>query len=323
MNTTALVQALSCLPRLSYNDWLKVLSGLAAEFGADTARQILDAAGFKDERRNETAYKLRKRLRNVTFGTVVFILKSHGIDTGEITAKTREYKPFERTPIAKPTEKLKPFQEPCIFSFADDVLEERCAIYQYQAGMTRTDAENRVIAENPNAVRERVYRVLVSEFAHNKKLLTDGETEGQQFGNFLRTFIPQNLALWQLIEVVRLGYAFIPCIFSGNKNQENWYGADLLCVDVDGTMPLETALGLPLTQMALFLYTTASHTEQAHRYRIVFALDGFERNACFYHALLQETIAVYHADTTGTDISKLYFGSTDARVWTPHEHWIY
>lgn len=323
MQIPALIQAISQLGHTDYKDYLRILSALVAEFGAEMALHILTESGIValDKKRGDTERRLRKPLRNITFGTLIHLLRQHNIDTRELTSgKREEYTPF--TPPRRPTQNLTSRSEPIIVSFADCYHEECASIYQYDGGLTRPQAEQRVIDEFPDAVYERCYRVGVSEWAMNKTLLTEGNHDGQKWANFLKTFVHQNLTLSQLIEVVRCGYCFIPCVITGKKTQENFYGADLIAVDVDGTMTLESALQHRLTQNCLFLYTTASHTPESHRFRIVFPMAGFERNAAYYHAALEELICEYDGDRSGTDVVKLYFGNNAAHVWTPQQRWI-
>ena len=46
----------------------------------------------------------------------------------------------------------------------------------------------------------------------------------------------------------------------------------MIVLDIDGTMPLNVAQDL-LKQYRAFFYTTKSHTEEVHRYRIILPIN--------------------------------------------------
>jgi hypothetical protein len=303
---------------LPYKEWITILSGLANAFGEETAFHIATQAGFRDERRNETAYKIRKRLKNVSFGSVVYILRQHHIDTSALTtlqSKAPSYLPSPQglQPAHTTTRKPKNSTEPCLWRFVGDVAdeaEERAGIYQFDGGISRYEAEKRVLEEFSRVERKRLYRCAVSVHATNKAISCSWNT-------FMETFQNTALSVDELKAMISEGYAIAPFLMKGRKSQGNWLGAELCCVDVDGTMTLQEALKMELTQHCLFLYTSPSHTEAEHRFRLVFALPHFERNIETYRTTLQKLIAAYCADESCSDPSKFYFGNSRAWMWQP------
>jgi hypothetical protein len=318
------VEALSRLPRLSYKEWITILSGLANEFGEETAFFIATQAGFRDERRNETAYKIRKRLKNVFFGSVVYILRQYHVDTSALTgfgshtpSYTHAHTPLPAKVSPKKTAKAitpKTRPEPCIWRFVGedtDEAEERAGIYQFDGGMSRHEAEKRVVEEESSTLkRERLYRCAVSVHAMNKTISCSWDA-------FMGTFKNTALSVDELQALISEGYAIAPFLMKGRKSQLNWLGAELCCVDVDGTMTLDEALQMELTQHCLFLYTSPSHTDAEHRFRLVFALPCCERDMEVYRATLQKLIVAYRADESCSDPSKFYFGNSRAWIWQP------
>ena len=307
------IEALSHLPRLPYTEWITVLSGLANEFGEENALHIATHAGFKDERRNETAYKIRKCLKNVSFGSVVFLLRQYGIDTTSLTAIPQHHCTLRIAPPRRLNTPPPIQHESCIGRFigADaENAEERAGIYQFDGGMSRYEAEKRVAEEFPHLHCERLYRCAVSIHAMNKNVSCS-------WTQFMETFQNTALSSDTLQAMISEGYAIAPFLMNGRKSQANWIGAELCFIDVDGTMTLEEALQMELTHHCLFLYTSPSHTEAEHRFRLVFALPYFERKIEAYREVLQKLIAAYRADTSCSDPSKFYFGNTCAWMWQP------
>lgn len=325
MNIEHLITALSLLPRLPYQEWITILSGLAAEFGVETAYNIALAAGFKDEQRNETLYKLHHRLQNITFGSVIHILREYRIRTTDIFQHSTNVFPRQ---ISKPftTSSIpQSYREPELYCFADDEAEERAGIYQFDGNMTRIKAEQRVIAEFSNVQYERAYRCAWSDQSRNKDISIRAGSPQAQWSKYIKTFIHKAFTVNELIACIRSGYAILPCLIRGKKAQEHWVGSEMLFVDIDETMTLEAALQLDITHTCLFLHTTHRHRKNGlgDRFRIVFALQGFERRAEVYRAILTRCISMFKADATCSDITKSYFGNTEAQVWTPKGGWIY
>lgn len=321
ININALEASLSLLPRLPYSEWLSVISGVANHFGEENALAILRNAGFKDERRNETEYKIRKRLRNVSIGSVIHILRKYSINHTDLYAHVFYNKMSNNAALMcknvsqmpqRPQDFSQLRREPCIYRFGDDYVEEIAAQYQFDDHCSRYEAEQRIADEYPDVPKERLYRCAVSKEARNKTVLCG-------MGDFLDSFQNTALSAENLISVIQQGYAVTPFLFLGRKNQENWMGAELCFIDIDKGLHIPQAQALESTRNCLFMYTSPSHTEEHHRYRLVFPLPFFERDIEAYRTALQRTIALYAADTSCSDPAKFYFGNTSAVFWKPSE----
>ncbi len=278
MNIEALIQALLLLPRLGYDLWTRIISAVGNEFGEERALQILFAAGFRDEKPNETERKLRNRLRTVGMGTVIRILREHGIDTSALHDRTATDRTF--TPAPKPAPApLPPSQlEPPIHG-----------------------ADGR-----------RLYRFSVSTSARDKELLCSKK-------DFQSSFIHGAATFSNLCNAIYRGYAVMPAILGGDGQRcaANFTGAELVFVDIDDGMTMEAAATLPLTGKSLLMYSTPSHKPDAHRFRIVFALAGLEREPLQYSAMVRSLIEYYGADEACKDLARLFYGSTDPTFYIP------
>lgn len=72
-------EILAAIPaKLDYIDWVKVVSGVASHFEPDTAEQLINE--WSPGKPGEVQYKIRNKLQQVNFGTVVYIARNHGWD---------------------------------------------------------------------------------------------------------------------------------------------------------------------------------------------------------------------------------------------------
>jgi hypothetical protein len=89
-----------------------------------------------------------------------------------------------------------------------------------------------------------------------------------------RHWVQAELEPTDLAQLVLQGNAIAPQ-YVGRRVSENFERAGFLAVDIDRGMTLEEALADEFVKAhASFMYTTASHTADAHRFRIVFALEA-------------------------------------------------
>ena len=95
----------------------------------------------------------------------------------------------------------------------------------------------------------------------------------------------------------------------------NFVASDLIAVDVDGGMSIEEALAHPLVRdHALCLYTTPNHTEENHRFRIVFAVSRTITKAQEMRAATIGAARRLGGDLAAVDPTRISFGSPGAIV---------
>ena len=110
------------------------------------------------------------------------------------------------------------------------------------------------------------------------------------------------------------GYAFAPALNSDHRIEQNFVSHELALVDIDGGMNLEELQQFPFYQLyGSGYYTTPSHTDQHHKFRILYRLpcpitDG-ETMRVIYEGLL----AVHgFADIACKDPVRLFFGTINS-----------
>jgi hypothetical protein len=78
-------------------------------------------------------------------------------------------------------------------------------------------------------------------------------------------------------------------------------------------LTLQDAIAHPFIQQhCALLYTTASHTEDWHRFRMVFPLPEFISDTAEYEALVQYLMEQLPHDPSCSDASRVFYGNTDA-----------
>jgi hypothetical protein len=129
------------------------------------------------------------------------------------------------------------------------------------------------------------------------------------------TFSYQNVDLTaaQLADEINKGHAFCAQHKDKHRKSANFTCAGFLAVDIDHGMTWDEALAAPFVQQyATLLYTTPSHTPEAHRFRIVFELESDIADAQqMKHAYsgLQRKLG---SDPACTDACRQFWGCKDS-----------
>lgn len=128
--------------------------------------------------------------------------------------------------------------------------------------------------------------------------------------------------LADLKAAITSGTAFVAAALnSQHRSSAAFLHADLVCVDIDGGMDIDTALAHPLVQQAALIYTTPSHqdTEGGHRFRVIFQLPRRLEDPDLYKALATLLIRSLGGDKSCSDPCRLFYGNSQARVplWNP------
>ncbi len=308
-----LMQYISARP--DYETWIKTIAAVGNTFDTETALSIL-LSRFTDETPNEHRRKLSTRLKDVNFGTLVLLARENGY-SGPVKGLNHNWtaapKPIvnnerKNVSISYDTTEIR-------FRFLDDADEERAGIYEYDAGLTRYEAEKRVIADNPGAGKQRLFHVSVNRHVINKNVNPHTGEPYKDYSVLTKRFTPALLTVAELIDTVGRGFPVICGTINGNRCKGNWTGGDVLAVDVDDGLTIEAAIGRPEIKSAMFLYTSYSHTAENNRFRIVFPLPGYIQDSKQYEDIAGYYIGTFHADTSCRECSRAYYGNTNATVY--------
>ena len=124
-----------------------------------------------------------------------------------------------------------------------------------------------------------------------------------------------DITVQQLAAHVAQGHAFCAQHKNHWRKASNFTAAEFLAVDIDHGLTLDAATADDFVQRyASLLYTTPSHRETAHRFRLVFELEEPITDAAEMTAALTGLIARFGGDGSCKDACRMFFGSTGAQL---------
>lgn len=129
------------------------------------------------------------------------------------------------------------------------------------------------------------------------------------------SFEPFDLTADQLIAHICEGHAYSSQFLGRSRKSENFVATGILAVDIDRGLTMSEAVELPYVQMfASFLHTTASHTDEHNRFRIVFELAEPIADATLYRNAISGLIQKFGGDKSTKDAARFFYGFTKAEV---------
>lgn len=128
------------------------------------------------------------------------------------------------------------------------------------------------------------------------------------------TFEQLDISAAELADFIDQGFAFCAQHKDQWRKQSNFTAAGFLAVDIDHGLMIENAIADNFFQKyASIIYTTPSHTPEAHRFRIVFELEEPISDATEMKLALTGLIARFGGDGSCKDPCRLFFGSSGSR----------
>lgn len=144
--------------------------------------------------------------------------------------------------------------------------------------------------------------------AINKHLI--GKPPPEALRQFNHEFVAVDWSVNELADAVSRGFAFCPQFHGGRRQSGNFKASGYLAVDVDHGLTLDAAQASEFYQdYASLLYTTASHTSHAHRFRVIFELEAPMKEPDRMKAALTGLISKFGGDQSCTDACRIFFGS--------------
>lgn len=128
-------------------------------------------------------------------------------------------------------------------------------------------------------------------------------------------FKPATLTIQGLEDAVKAGHAFC-ALMDGDRNKENFVSSDLIVIDIDDGLTLEQAQIHPLVvDCATLIYTSASHTADHHKFRIIFVLEKTISDPVEFEEAVGCFIREFNADRKPKSAASLFYGNTDAQTF--------
>lgn len=113
-----------------------------------------------------------------------------------------------------------------------------------------------------------------------------------------------------IIKEVQKGRAFSAQFKGGHRKSSNFICSDVIAVDIDRGMLIDDALTNPyISSNASFLYSTPSHRENEHRFRIVFLLDTTITSSEDWKNALRGAGRKLGGDPSIKDAARQFYGS--------------
>lgn len=267
-------------PRPDYGIWVRAISAVGNSFDEHTALTLL-LERFSDEKPDEHLHKLRHRLPNTTFATLVWLAKQYGFKPdATFYADSPHPSGTMRQHVRKPDTTF------------DDVRTQQDLLVDTTTG-------------------ERLFRLSVNPYVVDKT--KDYDLLNIGFQNV-------TLPLRQIADTVRNGSALCNAVLNGTRRcNANFAGSELVILDIDDSHTLQEAFRHPFTQHAALIYTTPSHTVEQNRFRILFPLPYFERNAARYRDCVRVLQREYSADPAPSAPVQTFFGSSQGYIWLVEE----
>jgi hypothetical protein len=156
----------------------------------------------------------------------------------------------------------------------------------------------------------------------------------KEMHNFTTLWEREELTAEELMKLVAVdGHAFCTGFLKEGpdgysyKNHENFIGSQIVAIDIDNTIahrkktieegyyPLEDAFkDSRVNECASFVYTTPSHTEDHHRFRIVYLLPNFMNDKEKFANLVAAMVEAFADDKAPKSVCQGFYGSKDAKV---------
>lgn len=146
----------------------------------------------------------------------------------------------------------------------------------------------------------------------NKNIVNKNDHKAHQSKNFES----HDLTADELANHINAGYAFSYQFENSHRKAENFICSDIIAADFDDGMTLEEAMQNEyLINNACILYTTASHTAEKHRFRVIFELPHTITDKEMIHSAQTGLTRKFPADVAAVDAARQFYGS---RGSNPH-----
>lgn len=142
--------------------------------------------------------------------------------------------------------------------------------------------------------------------------------EGREAGSISNRIINHSvdISIEELANNLVKGNTFIPAYFREKdgkirRNKSYWHSQEVIALDFDDGMTLQEAV-TEFSDTAVFIYTTFSHREEQHKFRVVFILDRILDKIEEFDCIVDKLLSKYpQADKHCKDGTRLFFGGKE------------
>ncbi len=123
-----------------------------------------------------------------------------------------------------------------------------------------------------------------------------------------------SLTSQELMDWIKSGGPYCPWVKDGVRTDKNFEGTNIVCVDVDEGMSIEDAVHHEVSVKGLhILYTTAKHSPEAPRFRLIFKLPEVIENSEKYKRIQGALQHIFQGDRAVVHPSGFFFGNSKAK----------
>jgi len=128
------------------------------------------------------------------------------------------------------------------------------------------------------------------------------------------TFRNVDISTNELIEHIKRGFAFCSQ-HEGWRKSENFTESNIFAVDIDHGLTIDEVTAHPfVTNYCCFIYTTASHTKENHRFRLVFQSERSIFDKKEMTQIMNGLLLKFGGDESCKDACRIFYGSSDASI---------
>jgi len=143
----------------------------------------------------------------------------------------------------------------------------------------------------------------------------NGKPDASSQINLATQFIPLELSRSEIINHIKNGDGFSAHYKNNYRKTINFICSDFVAADFDGNLSINEVLENEFVSLnASFLYTTASHTKEQHRFRVVFLLEKTIVKADEWANCLLGLAIRLGSDISIKDAGRFFFGNPSAKV---------
>jgi len=140
----------------------------------------------------------------------------------------------------------------------------------------------------------------------NNKIINKNDNKVSQSKGFKAV----DISPAELAQAISLGYAFSYQFKDDYRKADNFICSDIIAADIDDGVTLDEALADEfIINNACLIYTSASHTPENHRFRIVFQLAYTITDKEKLRIVQRGLVRKYAADKAATDPARQFYGS--------------
>lgn len=147
---------------------------------------------------------------------------------------------------------------------------------------------------------------------NNKIINKVDSTDKKQLRVLTEEFSNLELTIKEIAGQISFGHPFC-AQHKGRRKSANFIRSDVLAVDIDEGMLISEAMAHPFVRdHAAIVYTTPSHTDEFHKFRIVLVLDSTITDAQKMRLANAGLIRKFGGDKACKDVCRVFYGSKDS-----------